>query len=193
MTGMDNCIRKVDPYGINLVTTFAGKQEQAGWLDDESHRSMFNCPGQIACYGANILYVADASNHAIRAIYTEPSRGFQLAKTVVGTVAGVGESKGLSDGPILSLPKPQFNNPTGVAVDENGRIFVADCENGRIRLVTPGAGRVTTFAGRGTGKTFRNKLTDGDLTTAGLYQPRRLLLDGCSHALYFTQAHSLSS
>ena len=40
----------------------------------------------------------------------------------------------------------QFRNPTGVAVDSSGNVYVADFKNHRIRKITS-EGEVTTFAG----------------------------------------------
>src|ERR1700757_113319 len=45
--------------------------------------------------------------------------------------------------------RAQLNRPTGVAVDGDGNIYIADNGNARIRKVSPG-GSITTVAGDGT-------------------------------------------
>ncbi|MNL13931.1 Serine/threonine-protein kinase PknD [compost metagenome] len=40
----------------------------------------------------------------------------------------------------------QFQNPSGIAVDGAGNVYVADTWNNRIRMITPG-GMVKTMAG----------------------------------------------
>ena len=61
------------------------------------------------------------------------------------TLAGTGVA-GFLDGAGASA---KFNRPQGLAVDEDGNIFVADSANFRIRRITPGGASVTTYAGTG--------------------------------------------
>jgi len=64
---------------------------------------------------------------------------------VVTTIAGDG-TEGYLD---ATGTKAQFHNPSGVAVDSSGNLYVADARNHRIRKITSG-GVVTTLAGTGT-------------------------------------------
>lgn len=68
--------------------------------------------------------------------------GHLAANAVVETVAGTGEP-GMADGPALEA---QFNWPVGVAIDDEGNIYVSDRENRRIAKITPD-GTVTTITG----------------------------------------------
>ena len=62
----------------------------------------------------------------------------------VSVLAGTGIS-GFRDGP---GNQAQFRWTTGLAVDSTGNVFVADANNHRIRMITPG-GEVSTYAGSG--------------------------------------------
>ena len=65
---------------------------------------------------------------------------------VITTVAGGGEGFG-DNGPATSA---QLTQPSGVAVDQVGNIYIADFQVHRVRKVNT-AGIITTFAGTGTG------------------------------------------
>jgi len=65
------------------------------------------------------------------------------APYVIVTLAGTAGLSGSADGAGESA---LFNNPTGVAVDGEGNVFVADSGNSTIREITP-SGAVTTLAG----------------------------------------------
>lgn len=70
----------------------------------------------------------------------------------------------------------RFNNPSGVAVDRNRNVYVADERNHRIRMVTP-QGVVTTVAGSGATGDNGGGFQDGDaLTEARFSSPSSIAL-----------------
>lgn len=129
----NHAIRKIDTNG--LMSTVAGTGT-AGFADGPGAQAQFNLPVDVAVDDAGVLYVADNNNHKIRKITPDG---------VVSTVAG-GEA-GFKDG---DLATALFKNPSGVAVDADGNIFVADRLNHRIRKIDIASGQVTTVAGAGT-------------------------------------------
>ncbi len=67
----------------------------------------------------------------------------QVQAQLVVTVAGVVDSVGNLDGPVYEAT---FNNPHGIAVDQNGNVYTADRYSHTIRKITPD-GFVETIAG----------------------------------------------
>jgi streptogramin lyase len=128
----NNTIRRVSTDG--MVTTLAGSPGQAGSADGAGSVARFNSPHQVKLDRAGALYVADTGNHTIRRV---------TPAGVVTTVAGRAGFTGSSDG-TASLAR--FNTPTGVAIDTNGNVYVAEYVNDTIRRITTG-GAVTTLAG----------------------------------------------
>ena len=84
--------------------------------------------------GAGNLVVADLHENSVCKM--------NLTTGAITTVAGSGAFGG-DDGP---AGEAQFRQPTGVAVDRAGNIFVADSGNHAIRRIAPD-GTVTTAAG----------------------------------------------
>jgi hypothetical protein len=124
-------------HAIRIITngdvfTFAGG-EASGHTDGSVENARFYNPSAIAIGHDGSIYVADTFNHVIRRI--DPN-GY------VTTVAGVPEAYGFRDG---ASGTALFNAPMGIAVNENGVIFVADTGNHLIRVIEDG--NVRTLAG----------------------------------------------
>lgn len=126
----NHAVRKVTPAGA--VTTFAGTG-QADHRDGPGLEARFNTPAGIAIDGAGNLFVGEYDNNTVRKI---------TPAGIVSTVVGQ-RTIGHVDGP---ANQARFNFPTGLAVDANGNVFVADIYNETIRRISP-AGEVTTRAG----------------------------------------------
>jgi len=125
-------IRKITPAG--LVSTLAGSWTTSGTSDGTGSAASFAYPNGIAIDSAGNLYVADSPNHTIRKV---------TLSGVVTTIAGTPGVSGTDDGPVATA---LFNGPTGVAVDANGNIYVADRDNQAIRKIST-AGMVSTIGG----------------------------------------------
>jgi sugar lactone lactonase YvrE len=126
----NNIIRKVDTNG--LISTYAGTGE-FGYTGDNAAatNATFNFPEGITVDGAGNVYVADEENNVIRKIDTSG---------IISTVVGNGHNAGTGDGGFLGDGGPataaELNNPTSVALDKDGNLFIADLYNNRIRKVT---------------------------------------------------------
>jgi len=115
----NNKIRKITPAGV--VTTFAGSGLE-GSADGTGTAASFSYPSGLTFDKKGNLYVADMYNNKIRMI---------TPQGVVTTIAGTGDA-GLTDGPAKTA---LFAYPTGLTVDANGNIYVAD-GNPVIRKIT---------------------------------------------------------
>jgi len=152
-------IRKITPAGV--VSTFAGSGSP-GAANGSGGSASFNKPQGIAIDPQGNLLVADTDNHLIRKI---------ISAGVVTTLAGSGV--GFADGPGASA---KFNRPTGLAVDAQGNIFVADSLNHKIRKIAPN-GVVSTYAGASsTGASI-----DGPSSTAQFHTPAGIAIDGAGN------------
>ena len=106
-----------------VVSTLAGTGT-SGRADGPGGTATFTGPNQAALDAQGNLYVTDSDNHCIRKV--TPSG-------VVSTLAGRGTA-GYLDGPAATAA---FNYPTGVAVDGQGTVYVADYNNNCIRAISP--------------------------------------------------------
>ncbi len=158
----NHTIRKVTPSGV--VSTLAGLAGSHGSADGTGSAARFYYPNGVAVDSTGNVYVADTGNHTIRKI--TPSG-------VVSTLAGLAFIKGIADG---TGSAARFNDPSGVAVDSAGSVYVADSGSDTIRKVTS-AGVGSTLAGLA----FGLGSVDGTGSDARFYSPNGVAVDGAGN------------
>jgi hypothetical protein len=134
-------IRKMTPVGTNwVVSTIAGWAGASGSADGTGSGARFYNPVGVAVDGPGNVYVADTYNNTIRKVTPVG------ANWVVSTLAGLAGTSGTADG---TNSNARFNNPSGVAVDSVGNLYVADAYNSTVRKITPFGSNwaVSTLAG----------------------------------------------
>ena len=154
-------IRKITATGV--VTTFAGNT--VGTADGIGTAAQFNSPQGLAIDGVGTIFVADSYNNRIRkitatgvvttltgtvgqfyyphslavatdgTIFVADTDNYRIRKiTTTGEITTfAGGTGGFADGTGTAA---KFNEPAGIAVANDGTIFVADRMNFRIRKIT---------------------------------------------------------
>lgn len=91
------------------------------------------------CWANGALYIAETGRNRICKIQNNKM-------TVVAGLSGSAVEAGVYEGGYVDGPvaKAEFDHPQGVAVDQNGVIYVADTGNSAVRKIS--GGRVTTLA-----------------------------------------------
>jgi len=120
--------------------------------------------GALAIDDQDRLYIADTENQRIRRV--------DFAANTIETVAGNGTAGYSGDGGLATEASLAW--PRDIALAGNGRLFIADTDNHRIRVVDLGSGVITTVAGDG------NPAFGGDggpPTGASLHRPWGIALD----------------
>ena len=151
-------VRKVSPSGV--ITTVAGTGT-AGTTGDggPATSARLNQPSGLAVAPDGTLYIADMTNHRIRAV--SPAG---IISTFAGPSGAV--ATGLSgDGGFRTTAL--FNVPNGLALAADGTLYIGDSANHRVRAVDP-SGTVTTVAGSGS-SAFSGD--GGPATAAGMSNP----------------------
>jgi len=139
------------------ISTFAGSGTQ-GSADGTGINASFYQPTGVAADASGNIYVADFRNNLIRKI--SPAG-------LVTTLAGSG-AQGSANGTGVYA---SFYQPTSVAADASGNIYVADDGNHLIREISP-AGVVTTLAGSGV-----QGLANGTGIAASFNNPQGVAVD----------------
>jgi len=122
------------------INTIAGTNGTSGATGDGSLASSatLNNLYKVAVDTNGNIYIADRGNHAIRKVDISTGN----ISTVAGTIGSDGET---GDGGVAT--SATLDDPSGVAVDTNGNIYIADTSNHAIRKVDISTGNISTVAG----------------------------------------------
>lgn len=133
---------KITPSGS--TTIFAGVPFTSGYNGDgiPATQALLSLPSGLAVDSSGNLYITDEVNNRIRKVDTNG-----IISTIAGNgTAGFGGDGGLATSAMLFLP-------LDVSVDKNGKLYIADSFNSRIRGVSA-AGIINTIAGSGNGDLY---------------------------------------
>src|ERR1035437_6506014 len=157
-----------DPFRIRKVsggtiTTVAGNGAYRFSGDGGPATSaLLNIPEAVAVDSAGNLYIADLDNYRVR----------KVTHGTITTVAGNGSPGFSGDGGPATLAS--LSQPTGVAVDSAGNLYIADPNNQRVRKVS--GGTITTVAGNGNASGGFSG-DGGPATSASLDNPGAVAVD----------------
>jgi len=152
----------------SLVNIFAGTGT-GGYNGDgiPANTAELYYPAGVARDSAGNIYIADQYNHIIRKVDTAGN-----ISTVAGTPGAAGY--GGDGGPATTA---NLYYPSGVAVDSNNNLYIADTDNHIIRKVS--GGTITTVAG--TPQTAGYGGDGGPATSAKLYYPTDMKVDSAGN------------
>jgi hypothetical protein len=129
---------KVDSSGL-VTTIVAGTLNVQGFSGDggPATSATFSFVEDVAISALNgDLYIADQVNNRIRKV--------SGSTQIISTYAGNGRSAGTDN---VAATSSGLKNPTGVALDANDNLYIADLYNYAIRCVNKATGIITTIAG----------------------------------------------
>jgi sugar lactone lactonase YvrE len=170
----DNTVREVTPAGVirRAAGTGIAGLGIAGPFGFPATLSSLDHPQNAAVNAAGDVFIADTYNN--RVVKVTPQ-----GKVV--TVAGDGAAGYSGDGRLAAFA--ELNSPTGLAVDANGNLYIADSANNVIRRVDARTAIITTAAGDFAADKANDGLggfsgDGGPATSAQLNDPQGLAVDG---------------
>jgi hypothetical protein len=172
----DNVVREVSPSGV--ITRIAGSGVAGlGYagprsFDFPAALSSLDHPQDVAVNAQGDVYIADTYNN--RVVEVTP-QGHIFA------VAGDGVAGYSGDGGLAVFA--ELNEPTGLALDAQGNLYIADSSNNVIRRVDAATGIITTVAGDYAADQANDGLggfsgDGGPATSAQLNDPQGIAIDG---------------
>lgn len=170
----DNVVREVTPAGVisRVAGTGIAGLGYAGPGGFPAALSSLDHPQNVAVNAQGDVFIADTYNN--RVVKVTPQG--QVVAVVGDGVAGYS-----GDGRLAAFA--ELNEPTGVALDAQGNLYIADSANNVIRRVDAKTGIITTVAGDYAADQANGGLggfsgDGGPATSAQLNDPQGVAVDG---------------
>ena len=185
----NNTIRELN-LATGAVTTVAGTGTYGdGGTNIPATSADLASPNAVAVGPTGFgLYIADTFNNVVREV--------NLTTGIITTIAGNGTAGFSGDGGAAT--SAELFDPSGLAVDGAGNVYIADTDNNVVRKVTANTQVITTIAGTppptGPAPTTGSQPNagysgdNGPATSAKLASPWGLALNGAGTVLYIADS-----
>lgn len=140
----------------SVVSTASGENLD-GFVDGDITKARYRWPSRMAVGPDGNIYIADQLNHAIRRL--DPDSGTVV--TLVGD--GIPGYIDTGDSTVAGFTNPRFNNPLGIAVAQDGTIYVGDYGNNVIRRIRQSGSTFAVDTVAGLNKLITDKDTRDEL------------------------------
>ena len=170
---INDVIEKVTPSGTLSIIAGTPGHHAPPTPGPATSSSLYH-PAGVAVDGSGNVYIADTDNEMVEEVTTGGT---------LSIIAGTGTSGAPTPGPATSS---DLSNPSGVAVDSSGNVYIADTNNQVVEKVTPGTpGTLSIAAGTGTS----GAPTPGPATSSDLSDPSGVATDSSGDVYIADQAN----
>ncbi|WP_432541960.1 cell wall-binding repeat-containing protein [Kineococcus sp. SYSU DK002] len=164
-----NVVKRIVP-GSSTPEVVAGIESDPGAPTD---KKLHTPTGLALSPDGKTLYVADPGNDVVVKVDTTTATPTGSTLTVVAGKVGLEGAPTNAAGVDSKL-----KNPTGLATDAAGNLYIADTGNNQVEKVTP-AGALSVFAGNGNAAAA----TAGPATASALKEPSAVTVDAVGNVL----------
>ena len=172
----NNAVREVDAV-TGKIRTIAGTGT-AGYNGDgqAATSAQLNSPWSVVVGQDGSVYIADLFNNRVRKVSTGGT---------ITTVAGTATRGFLGDGEAAT--GAELSQPTALALDPAGDLYIADSDNNRVREIHAVSGVIETISGTSSEEFVGDA---GPANLAGLYGPDALFFDAGGNLLVADMFHN---
>ncbi|MEW6736062.1 MAG: SMP-30/gluconolactonase/LRE family protein [Acidobacteriota bacterium] len=190
----DQLVRRLD-NSTNTVTTIAGNCYDSFSGDGgPAINATFNTPLGIALDRDSNIFIVDSNNMRIRRI--------DAVTGIITTVAGDGFKQHLAnDGYTILVgrfsgdggpaTKASLFFPSGIVVDNDGNLIIADTYNSAVRRVDRETNIINTIVGRGREPNYFQDIPDGTRATEVNLLPSGITVDKNGNIIFSTFNHKI--